>query len=114
MSPARRDEVAAGGDTSAENPDARRHAASLAVQRVFAGGVAESVGLYQLLVESVQDYAIFALDPRGNVLSWNLGAERLKGYTRDEIVGRHFSTFYPPEVVAAGKPARSLETAARD
>jgi len=74
----------------------------------------ESSGLYQLLVESVQDYAIFALDPAGNVLSWNAGARRLKGYTREEIVGRNFSTFYPPEDLAAGKPAWELEVAARD
>jgi PAS domain S-box-containing protein len=78
------------------------------------GGGGESVGLYQLLVESVRDYAIFALDPTGHVLSWNAGARRLKGYTRDEIVGRHFSTFYPPEDVAAGKPAWELETAAAE
>ena len=78
------------------------------------GGVAESVGLYQLLVESVQDYAIFTLDPDGHVMSWNIGAQRLNGYTRDEIVGRHFSTFYPPEDIAAGKPEWELETALRD
>ncbi|HYE91830.1 MAG TPA: PAS domain S-box protein [Terriglobales bacterium] len=74
----------------------------------------ESSGLYQLLVESVQDYAIFALDPAGNILSWNAGAKRLKGYTREEIVGRNFSTFYPEEDLAAGKPARELEVAARE
>jgi PAS domain S-box-containing protein len=74
----------------------------------------EGSGLYQLLVESVQDYAIFALDPAGNVLSWNAGAKRLKGYTREEIVGRNFSTFYPPEDLAAGKPAWELEVAARE
>jgi len=78
------------------------------------GAVAESAGLYQLLVESVQDYAIFALDARGFVLSWNAGAERLKGYTREEIVGRHFSTFYPAQDVEAGKPAWELEVAERD
>ncbi len=53
--------------------------------------------LFKLLVESVQDYAIFTLDPDGYVRTWNPGAERIKGYTADEIVGRHFSTFYPPE-----------------
>ncbi|HEX8274696.1 MAG TPA: PAS domain-containing sensor histidine kinase [Longimicrobiaceae bacterium] len=71
-------------------------------------------GLYRLLVDSVQDYAIFALDPEGNVLSWNAGAQRLKGYLPEEIVGRHFSTFYPPEGIAAGLPARELEAALRD
>jgi PAS domain S-box-containing protein len=58
--------------------------------------------LYRLLVESAEDYAIFALDPTGRVLSWNRGAERFKGYTADEIIGRHFSLFYPAEDVAAG------------
>jgi PAS domain S-box-containing protein len=69
--------------------------------------------MYRLLVESVRDYAIFALNPGGYVRTWNEGAARLKGYTRAEILGRHFSAFYPPEDVAAGKPNRLLETAAR-
>ena len=76
--------------------------------------VAESADLYRLLVESVRDYAIFALDATGRVVSWNRGAERLKGYTRDEIVGRHFSTFYPQDALDAGKPAWELEVATRD
>jgi PAS domain S-box-containing protein len=78
------------------------------------GGGMESSGLYQLLVESVQDYAIFALDPAGHILSWNAGAKRLKGYTREEILGRHFSIFYPPDDLAAGKPTWELEVAAQD
>ena len=77
-------------------------------------GGPESSGLYQLLVESVQDYAIFALDATGHILSWNAGAKRLKGYTRDEILGRHFSIFYPPDDLAAGKPTWELEVAAQD
>ncbi|HEU4563620.1 MAG TPA: ATP-binding protein, partial [Gemmatimonadaceae bacterium] len=60
------------------------------------------------------DYAIFALDATGRVLSWNSGAQRLKGYPAAAIIGRHFSAFYPPEAVAAGKPARALEVAARE
>ncbi|MFL5575975.1 MAG: PAS domain-containing sensor histidine kinase [Gemmatimonadaceae bacterium] len=70
--------------------------------------------LYRLLIESVQDYAIFALDASGCVVSWNAGAQRLKGYTFDEIVGRHFSTFYPADDIAAGKPAMELVVAARE
>jgi PAS domain S-box-containing protein len=66
---------------------------------------------FQLLVETVVDYAIFMLDPSGIVTTWNLGAERLKGYRPDEIVGRHFSVFYPAEDVAARKPERELEGA---
>ncbi len=66
----------------------------------------------RLMIESVNDYAIFMLDPDGRVASWNPGAERLKGYTAQEIVGRHFSVFYPPEDAAAGRPERELEIAA--
>jgi PAS domain S-box-containing protein len=64
-----------------------------------------------LLVNRVKDYAIFMLDPAGNVASWNEGARRIKGYQSDEIIGRHFSCFYSPEDVRSGKPARELETA---
>jgi PAS domain S-box-containing protein len=65
-------------------------------------------------VESVSDYAIFALDSKGYVSSWNPGAQRIKGYSADGIVGRHFSSFYPPDDIAAGKPTQVLEVAARD
>ncbi|MEV1176164.1 PAS domain S-box protein [Nonomuraea sp. NPDC049784] len=68
----------------------------------------------RLLVQSIRDYAIFMLDPRGRIVSWNAGAQRIKGYTADEIIGTHFSVFYPPEDVAAGKPPMELETAASD
>jgi PAS domain S-box-containing protein len=70
--------------------------------------------IYQLMVESVRDYAIFMLDPAGYVASWNSGAERIKGYTADEIIGRHFSVFYLPEDVATSHPQKELEIAARD
>jgi PAS domain S-box-containing protein len=66
---------------------------------------------FRLLVESVSDYAIFMLDPTGHVMSWNAGAANMKGYSRDEIIGRHFSTFYPAEDVLAGKPERELTVA---
>jgi PAS domain S-box-containing protein len=69
---------------------------------------------FRLLVESVKDYAIFMLDPHGRVATWNLGAERIKGYAAHEIIGRHFSVFYEPEVVATGKCEHELEVAARD
>jgi PAS domain S-box-containing protein len=69
---------------------------------------------YRLLVESIRDYAIFMLDPQGRVTTWNEGARRLKGYEAEEIVGRHFSTFYPPEVAARGWPEHELEVAARE
>jgi PAS domain S-box-containing protein len=66
---------------------------------------------YQLLIDAVQDYAIFMLDPTGRVASWNSGARKIKGYAADEIIGRHFSVFYTPEDVAADKPARELALA---
>lgn len=67
---------------------------------------------FRLMVESVSDYAIVMLDPDGNVVSWNTGAQRIKGFTSDEIVGRHFAVFYPPADVAAGKPQHDLDKAA--
>jgi len=69
---------------------------------------------FRLLIEGVQDYAIFMLDGAGRVSTWNAGAERIKGYRAEEIVGQHFSRFYPPEAIAEGRPARLLGIAARD
>jgi PAS domain S-box-containing protein len=66
---------------------------------------------YRMLVDAVRDYAIFMLDPDGFVVTWNSGAERLKGYQAQEIIGKHFSAFYPPERAAEGFPARELEIA---
>jgi len=74
----------------------------------------ESERRFRLLVEGVIDYAICMLDPCGVVTNWNTGAQRLKGYTSSEIVGRHFSVFYPREDRARGLPAEVLETAARE
>jgi len=74
----------------------------------------EPAELYRLLVASVRDYAIFALDAEGHVLTWNAGAEHLKGYAASEIIGRHFSVFYLPEDVEAEKPRAELVGAARD
>ncbi len=66
---------------------------------------------FRLLVESVRDYAIFMLDPDGHVLTWNAGAERFKGYKAGEIIGQHFSVFYPPEALERGLPAHELRVA---
>src|SRR6266705_5580321 len=74
----------------------------------------ESSETFRQLVEDVQDVAIFMLDGAGRVSTWNSGAERIKGYRAEEIVGQHFSRFYPPEAVAEGKPARLLALAARE
>ena len=70
-------------------------------------------GRYRLLVEAVTDYAIYMLDPNGIVASWNPGAQRIKGYLADEIIGQHFSRFYTEEDRNSGLPARALETARR-
>jgi len=69
---------------------------------------------FRLLVESVRDYAIFMLSPEGRVVTWNAGAERFKGYRAHEIIGEHFSRFYPAEALARGLPAHELEVAAAD
>ena len=69
---------------------------------------------FRLLVERVADYAIFMLDPDGRVSSWNVGAERIKGYRADEIIGQHFSRFYPEDAVRRGWPEHELAVAGRD
>lgn len=75
---------------------------------VIASSLDES---FRLLVEQIRDYAIFMLDPQGRIRTWNLGAERIKGYAAEEIIGQHFSRFYSAEDVAAGKPDRELQSA---
>src|SRR5690348_7774187 len=86
------------------------------------GGVAGVVELndeiredpFRLLVQSIVDYAIYMLSPEGFVTSWNAGAERIKGFQTEEIVGQHFSKFYTEEDRKAGMPAKVLETARRE
>src|SRR4051794_33161570 len=67
---------------------------------------------FQLLVDAVTDYAIFMLDPDGYVISWNTGAERMKGYTQAEALGLHYSRFFTPEDQHGGLPGRALASAA--
>jgi len=69
---------------------------------------------FRLFVDSVRDYAIVMLDPAGHVVSWNAGAERIKGYRREEILGKHFSCFYPEDAIQRGLPERELEVAAKE
>ena len=90
-----------------DDPDRPRRAS-----RPGGGPSLDPNDLYRLLVESVQDYAIFALDADGYILSWNAGAQRFKGYTAPEILGKHFSIFYPRELVAEGYPEFELRMAA--
>ncbi len=67
---------------------------------------------FELLVHAIKDYAIYLLDLDGHIISWNTGAERFKGYTAEEIMGRHFSCLYTEEDRTAGVPARALAIAA--
>src|SRR5688500_3975834 len=69
---------------------------------------------FQLLVDAVQDYAIFMLSPTGEIRTWNRGAARIMGYTADEVLGRNFSLFFPKEDVEKGRPTEEREAARRD
>ena len=73
----------------------------------------ETAEQFHILVDSVEEYAIYLLDPNGNVITWNTGAQKIKGYSADEIVGKNFASFYTAEDVAAGKPQRNLREACR-
>jgi PAS domain S-box-containing protein len=84
------------------------------VGAAFRAAPTEAAEIFRLLVDSVQDYAIFMLDISGRILTWNPGAERIKGYSVAEAIGLHFSVFYPPEDVAANKPATELKVAAAE
>lgn len=70
--------------------------------------------MIQALVENILDYAVILLDPKGTVLTWNAGAARIKGWTADEIIGQHFSRFYPPEEAAQGKAEQELKAASEN
>jgi PAS domain S-box-containing protein len=83
-------------------------------QREMTLAMLEAERRFRLLVQGVTDYAIYMLDPQGFISNWNPGAERIKGYGAEEIVGQHFSRFYIPEDVAAKVPWRALETARRE
>ena len=74
----------------------------------------ESEEMFRLVVESVKDYAVFATDPEGRIVSWNPGVKRLPGYDEAEFVGRHASLIFTPEDLELGADVRELETAARE
>src|SRR3954471_17058268 len=99
-------------DVSLPQSAGMQAAASSLSRKTSGEGVGDD--LYKLLVDSVADYAIFALDATGTILTWNEGAKRLKGYVAEEIIGKRLSIFYPPEDIAAGKPDRLLSIAAED
>lgn len=89
-------------------------AQDVSVQRAAEQRLRQSEQRFRMLVEAVQDYAIFMLDPDGRVASWNIGAQRSKGYQADEIVGRHFRVFYPPQLQESRHPEHELEIALRE
>ncbi len=73
----------------------------------------DTVEQFHILIDSVEEYAIYLLDPYGNVITWNTGAEKIKGYSAEEIIGKNFASFYTADDVAAGKPQRNLREACR-
>jgi PAS domain S-box-containing protein len=95
------------GPVPAEQPTAEPAAS-------HGAGSGRVTSAFPLLIESTTDYAIFMLDADGYIATWNAGAERIKGYTREEIVGKHFSIFYPPEAIARKWPQTELELAAKE
>jgi PAS domain S-box-containing protein len=88
-------------------------AQDVTAERAAAEMLRRSEERFRLLVEAVEDYAIFMLDPTGHIVSWNSGAQRSKGYTAEEIVGQHFRVFYPPELQESEHPEHELEIALR-
>src|SRR3954464_4524159 len=90
---------------------------STPITPIAKSGLAEAIKhggrIYQMMIDAVKDYAIFMLDPAGYIASWNQGAQRIKGYSADEIIGRHFSVFYTEDAVEIGHPQYELEVASR-
>jgi PAS domain S-box-containing protein len=84
------------------------------IDRARSGDPVRPAELFRLLVEGIRDYAVFVLDPTGHVLTWNPGAQALKGYSHEEIIGKHFSQFYPAEAVQSGWPQRELALAEKE
>src|SRR3984957_17504850 len=93
--------------------DAERHLAQMEERRRLGeNALRESEERYRLLLDGVQNYAIFMMDPRGQILNWNAGAERIKGYSADQIIGQNFSCFFPPAEIERGRPEEILSMTA--
>jgi PAS domain S-box-containing protein len=93
--------------------DAEKHLAQMEDRRRLTEvALRESEERYRMLLDGVQDYAIFMMDPRGQIVSWNAGAERIKGYTAEQIIGRNFSCFFPAEDIERGRPEEVLRLTA--
>ena len=99
-------------DRSSEPKTSRSRRKETEAQKPTQEMVRQSGEPFLLLVESVKDYAIFILNPEGYISTWNLGAENIKGYRADEIIGKHFSIFYPEEDLQQDKPGFELKVAA--
>jgi PAS domain S-box-containing protein len=95
-------------------PESVPQPAPQTAQPAHAGTSPAPGDIHRLLVESIRDYAIFVLDPDGNVVTWNPGAQAMKGYAKEEIVGKHFSKFYSAEAVQSGWPQRELALATKE
>jgi len=92
--------------------DAEKHLAQMEDRRRLAeDALRESEERYRMLIDGVQNYAIFMMDPRGQIVSWNAGAERTKGYRADEIVGQNFSLFFPSDEIERGRPEQVIRMA---
>jgi PAS domain S-box-containing protein len=105
--------------TAVRDPDGRPlylfvQAENITERRQALAALRTSEDSFRLLVEGVQDYAIFMLDPEGHISTWNRGAERMKGYTADEVIGQHFRIFYPQEAQEVKHPEHELEIAVLD
>ena len=94
--------------------DAEKRLRQMDVRRGLVDALRESEERYRMLIDGIQDHAIFMMDPRGQILSWNDGAQRIKGYKADEIIGHNFSCFFPPEDVDRGRPEQVLRLAAEN
>jgi PAS domain S-box-containing protein len=105
---------ATAGTDGISDPALRLAGAEFDEHRVVHEATRHQEERFRLLVESVKDYAIFMLDRDGHVATWNAGAQRIKGYTADEIIGRHFSAFYPESDIRTGKTEYELAIAQRD
>src|ERR1051326_6136778 len=81
--------------------------------RFSSSAVQDTAEQFHILVDSVEEYAIYLLDQNGNIITWNTGAEKIKGFSMDEIIGKNFASFYTADDVAAGRPQRNLREAAR-
>src|SRR5436305_14197212 len=89
----------------------KSNGAAIAGRRRAEAGLRQSEEHFGQLVAGVRDYAVFLLDRQGNILTWNAGAESIKGYRADEILGTNFSRFYPEEALSSGWPAHELKVA---